>query len=139
MSSQEELEYKGNGWSKYQLMVLKQLEDHAKLLDNLNKQYNQISYDNKVAEINFNNWKEQLSKEIGVINKTVDRISTNLSDITNLEDEDSLGFRLRKIETEDVIQERMNGKAKALWGMIGAGVVFLGNILVQVAVTIWPK
>lgn len=139
MSSQEELEYKGNGWSKYQLMVLKQLEDHAKLLDNLNKQYNQISYDNKVAEINFNNWKEQLSKEIGVINKTVDRISTNLSDITNLEDEDSLGFRLRKIETEDVIQERMNGKAKALWGMIGAGVVFLGNILVQVAVTLWPK
>jgi lipid II:glycine glycyltransferase (peptidoglycan interpeptide bridge formation enzyme) len=138
-NDKEQLEYRGNGWSKYQLMVLKQLEDHAKLLDNLNKQYNQISSDNKIAEINFNNWKHELSKEINLINKSVDRISTNLSEITDLQDKDSIGSRLKKIETEDVFQERLNGKTKALWGMVGAAVVFLGNILVQVAVTLWPK
>ena len=51
--------YEGNGWSKYQLLVLQQLEDHNTVLQNLNKEVIDLKQQCAVVETENKMWKNK--------------------------------------------------------------------------------
>ena len=51
--------YEGNGWSKYQIMVLQQLDDHNSVLQNLNKELVEIKQSMAVSETELKMWRAQ--------------------------------------------------------------------------------
>jgi hypothetical protein len=81
--------YEGNGWSKYQLLVLQQLEDHNVILQNLNKEITNISTSFAVAAAEDEMWKNQTSTDIKALQSETDKI---------LYDEDGLCKRVIQIQ-----------------------------------------
>lgn len=120
--------YEGNGWSKYQLMVLQQLNDHNTLLQNLNKEIIDVKQNMAVSEAEFNMWKKQI---IELSEDTTEK----LDDI--LYDEGGISFRLSNIEKAKEIQEQASLKVKAAWAVYGAIVVFVLDALVRLFPIIW--
>ena len=53
-----------NGWSKYQLMVLQQLEDHTRVLQNLNKEIIAINQSLAVQQAETSMWKAQINASL---------------------------------------------------------------------------
>lgn len=104
--------YTGNGWSKYQLMVLNQLEDHTKLLTKLSEDLIQIQ---KRMEVDAaNNIHEK---------KHIDILKSNIYNI--LHDDNGINTRLKKIEQEKLVNIKANIKLKAIWSAGGALIVFI--------------
>lgn len=116
--------YEGNGWSKYQLMVLQQLEDHHKLLQNLNKDINEIRQANAVSDTELKMWRSQTMITVQKLEEEVDEI---------LYDEKGLNSKLSTIERELNIEEQASTKWKATLALYGSIAVFLLNAILQIA------
>lgn len=114
--------YEGNGWSKYQIMVLQQLDDHNKLLQNMNKDINEIKQLNAVSETELKMWRAQIMA-------TTQELETNVDYI--LYDEKGLNHKINTIERELDIEEQANTKWKASLALYGSVVMFIANIIVQ--------
>jgi len=114
--------YDGNGWSKYQLMVLQQLEDHSKLLHNLNKELTDMRQNNAVSEMELKMWKTGLMSSVSDIEESIDFIQN---------DEKGLINRVNKIEREIDVEEHANIRLKATWALYGSIAMFLSNIIIQ--------
>jgi len=107
----------GNGWSRYQIMVLQQLTDHTKLLQALMSEINTIKQQIAISDIVSKNWRDQADKSIGELKDDVEFI---------LEDEAGLNQRLKHIEETVKIEEKSSLKVKAFWGVLGGiAVVFV--------------
>lgn len=115
--------YEGNGWSKYQLMVLQQLNDHNTVLQNLNKEVVNINQLIAVAEAETKIWKTQTTSEISSLTKDVEHI---------LYDEKGLNSRFNTIERELDVEQQANTKNKAMWALYGTVIMFIANVLIQV-------
>lgn len=111
-------EYEGNGWSKYQIMVLQQLDDHNTVLQNLNKELVNIKQNLAVSETELKMWRAQTMLSIEKLTEDVDEI---------LYDESGLSYKIRALEKSNEVEERVSTKAKAIWAMIGAVVAFLAS------------
>jgi hypothetical protein len=116
--------YEGNGWSKYQLMVLQQLDDHNTVLRNLNKEIAEIKQSLAVSETEAKMWKTQVDQILKDFQHDVDGI---------LYDEKGIGKRLSDIEREIDVEEQANTKNKATWALYGSIAMFVMNIIVQIA------
>ena len=116
--------YESNGWSKYQLMVLQQLDDHTKVLQNLNKEIITINQSIAVQQAENVMWKAQIVSNLKELREEVDKI---------LYDEKGINQRVVTVERELDVEEQTNTKVKATWALYGsiAGVVV--NIIIQVA------
>ena len=53
--------YEGNGWSKYQMLVLQQLNDHNLVLQNLNKETAELKQTIAVSEAEAKIWNTQIN------------------------------------------------------------------------------
>lgn len=115
--------YEGNGWSKYQLMVLQQLEDHHKLLQNLNKDINEIRQGTAVSDTELKMWRSQIMITTQKLEEEVDHI---------LYDEKGLNSKLSTIERELNIEEQASTKWKATLALYGSIAVFLLNAILQI-------
>jgi hypothetical protein len=116
-------QYEGNGWSKYQLLVLQQLEDHHKLLENLNKDINELRQANAVSDTELKMWRSQTMITIQKLEEEVDEM---------LYDEKGLNSKVLTIERELNIEEQANTKWRATLALYGSIAVFLLNIIVQI-------
>lgn len=124
-------DYGGNGWSKYQLLVLQQLDDHNKVLENLNKEIIDLKQTMAVSESERRMWREQTTHSIEELKKKIQFI---------LYDEKGIGIRLNKIEREIDIDEQTRTRMKATWALYGAVVVFLFNFgakLIDILTKYW--
>ena len=120
--------YEGNGWSKYQLMVLQQLDDHNKVLQNLNKELIGFKQEFAVSEAEYRLWRAQTMV-------TLDEVSKKLTFI--LYDEKGLGNRVSAIEKDAHAEVQTKLKLKTLWALLGALFVFLGNAAIKFIELIW--
>jgi hypothetical protein len=117
-------QYEGNGWSKYQLMVLQQLEDHNQVLQNLNKEVASIKQTIAVSDTELKMWRAQIMTNVVEITKDLDGM---------LYDERGLTNRVANVERELDVEEQANTKHKATLALYGSIVLFIVNVLVQVA------
>jgi hypothetical protein len=120
--------YEGNGWSKYQLMVLQQLDDHNKVLQNLNKEIVDLKQTIAVSEAEQKMWKAQIISLSDNLTEKIDYI---------LYDDNSVASRLNKIEKNNEVQERTSMKIKAVWAFYGAILVFLIEFFGKILPFIW--
>jgi hypothetical protein len=104
----------GNGWSRYQIMVLQQLTDHTKLLQALMSEINTIKQQIAISDIISKNWRDQADKSIQELKEDVDFI---------MEDEGGINQRLRHIEENAKVEEKSTLKVKAFWGLLGGVIV----------------
>jgi len=116
--SLEKNNYEGNGWSKYQIMVLQQLDDHNKVLQNLNKELVEVKQTIAVSETELKMWRAQTMLSIEKLTEDVDEI---------LYDEGGLNYKLRALEKTSEVEERVSVKTKAMWAVYGAIIAFLIN------------
>jgi hypothetical protein len=112
-----------NGWSKYQLMVLQQLDDHTKVLQNLNKEIITINQSIAVQQAENIMWKAQIVSNLKELREEVDKI---------LYDEKGINQRVVTVERELVVEEKTNTKIKATWAFYGSIAVVAVNIIIQV-------
>lgn len=126
--SRERNGYEGNGWSKYQILVLQQLDDHNKVLYNLNKDINNLKQNIAVSETESKMWRTQTIS-------TLERLIKDVDDI--LYDDTGLNNKIRELQKTNEVKERVTTKSKALWAMVGAVVVFFVNILAKIAELLW--
>jgi len=115
--------YDGNGWSKYQIMVLQQLDDHNKLLQNFNKEISELKQTVAVSDTELKMWRAQIMK-------TVEELDTRTDFI--LYDDDGLTKRLRAVETSINVEEKAQTKIKTVWTLYVAIVMFLANVALQI-------
>jgi len=112
-----------NNWSKYQLMVLQQLEDHTKVLQNLNKEIITINQSIAVQQAENIMWKSQISANLKELRDEVDKI---------LYDEQGINYRIGTVERELVVEEQTNVKTKATWAFYGSMIAIVSNIIFQI-------
>jgi len=116
--SLEKNNYEGNGWSKYQIMVLQQLDDHNKVLQNLNKELVEVKQAMAVSETELKMWRAQTMLSIENLTEDVNQI---------LYDEGGLNYKLRALEKTSEVEEQVSVKTKAMWAVYGAIFAFLIN------------
>lgn len=115
-------DYDGNGWSKYQIMVLAQLEGHTKLLENLMNDLSGMNKTIAVSENEYKNWQKNVDRELVDIDKKMNFI---------LHDDRGVNSRLRFLEENGRVEEKSNLKLKAFWGIIGGALIVVINILIN--------
>jgi hypothetical protein len=120
----------GNGWSRYQIMVLQQLTDHTKLLQALMSEINTIKQQIAITDIVSKNWRDQADRSIQELKDDVEFI---------LEDEGGINQRLKSIEDNTKIEEKSSLKIKAFWGLLGGAVVVIIDVTIRVVSLIGSK
>jgi len=111
-----------NGWSKYQLMVLQQLEDHTRVLQNLNKEIIAINQSLAVQQAETSMWKAQINASLKELRDEVDEI---------LYGEKGIGQRIVTVERELDVEEQTDIKLKAVWALYGSVLAVIANVVVQ--------
>lgn len=111
-----------NGWSKYQLMVLQQLEDHTRVLQNLNKEIVAINQSLAVQQAETAMWKAQITASLKELRDEVDEI---------LYGERGIGQRIVSVERELDVEEQSNTKLKAMWALYGSVLAVIANVVAQ--------
>ena len=115
--------YEGNGWSKYQVMVLQQLDDHNKVLQNFNKEIADIKQTIAVSETELKMWRAQTMSDISSLTEDMEHV---------LYDEKGIGQKVALIEREMDVEEQSNTKTKATWALYGSIAMFIANLVIQV-------
>lgn len=121
-------QYEGNGWSKYQILVLQQLDDHNKVLQNLNKEIVELKQSCAVSDTEFKMWKTQVGSSLEQLSDDIDNI---------LYEENGLNFKVRNLEKKHEIEEKSDVKLKAMWAVFGAIIVFLVNAGAKIIEFFW--
>ena len=116
--------YEGNGWSKYQLMVLQQLEDHNRVLQNLNREIVDIKQTMAVTSTEAKHWRETTVNTLESVEKKISHV---------LYDESGIGQKVKRIERNLDVEEQATVKMKAMWAVYGAVAAFIINLIFQVA------
>lgn len=107
--------YQGNGWSQYQMYVLKQLDDHNKILEKLVDKLGHITTQLELRQ-----------QELDAVKKEFRSINDNLDVLA--EEDEKIAKVLQAIETDKVVAI----KTKAVWASIGGGAIAVLSILLQV-------
>jgi len=116
--------YEGNGWSKYQIMVLQQLEDHNRVLQNLNKEIVDIKQTIAVTAAETKHTKETTLEALESLQDKMTFI---------LHDDAGINQRVGKIERTLDVEEKTSLKLKATWAIYGAIIVFIVDLLFKFA------
>ena len=130
MNDQLNNQFDANGWSKYQLMVLQQLEDHTRVLQNLNKEIVAINQALAVQQAETVMWKNQITTALKELRDEVDEI---------LYDEKGIGQRIVTVERELDVEQQTDTKIKATWALYGSILVVVSNIVLQILSTYFAK
>lgn len=114
--------YEGNGWSKYQLMVLQQLEDHNEVLQNLNKEIVEIKQTMAVSDTELKMWRTTTMSDLKKIEQELDKA---------LYEDSGISSRVDVLEMNEEFRNRMAIKNKALWAGVGAGVACVVDLIIK--------
>jgi hypothetical protein len=114
MEEENESIYKGNGWSKYQIFVLKQLDDHNKILEKLVDKLSHITLQLEMRQ-----------KELDAIKDDFDDINKRLDLL--VEEDKKVGKKILDFETD----KNVNVRVKAIWIGVGGAIVGGVTLLLQ--------
>jgi len=106
--------YTGNGWSKYQMYVLKQLDDHNKILEKLVDRLSNITMQLEVRQ-----------REMDTIREEFREINDSLEKLT--EEDKKMEKQLQGHEIDKTVAT----KTKAIWMGIGGMVIGGITLLLQ--------
>jgi hypothetical protein len=110
-------DYEGNGWSKYQKLVMAQLEDHTRILDKINSDNNEIKQKLALMEQSTQIWRENITTKITELRNDVDYMWN---------DEKGFNARIKNLEDSIKIEQQSALKFKGSWALIGGiGVIVL--------------
>ncbi len=115
--------YEGNGWSKYQMLVLQQLKDHNAVLQNLNKEIVEVKQLNAVADAESKMWKIKVMSDLESLRSDVDK---------ELYEEHGMYKRLSKVERDLDLDDHLATKSKATLALYGSIAMFILNALIQI-------
>jgi len=115
--------YEGNGWSKYQMLVLQQLNDHNLVLQNLNKETAELKQNIAVSEAEAKIWNTQINSSLKSIQQDLD---------VELYEDGGFNKRISTIEREIDVEDHHNTKSKATLALYGSIVMFALNIIIQI-------
>lgn len=114
----EKMGYQGNGWSQYQIFVLKQLDDHGKFLERVAQRNSDTDLMIKMMQKEIEQNKEMMVKLEELLESFVKERSVDKE-------------KVAKLEKEQEFEERLKSKSKLVWGTIGAVVMGIFSILMQ--------
>ena len=118
-------EFESNGWSKYQMLVLAQLQEHKELFKSLMNDVNQIKQKNAIDEVTFKHWKTLIDQKCLEIEKKMAEV------VHAIDKEDGLEFRLDEIEDAKKTEDKIDIKMKGVWAAIGGGVIIVINVAIK--------
>lgn len=110
--------YQGNGWSQYQIFVLRQLDDHGKFLEKMSQKHNDTDLLIKLMQKEI----EQNTKIISKMEDLCDKFVTK-----NKKDEERIG----RLEKEKEFETRMESRSKVFWGTVGAVIMGVLSVIFQ--------
>jgi hypothetical protein len=119
-------EYESNGWSKYQMLVLAQLQEHKELFKSLMNDVNQIKQKDAIDEVTFKHWKAMIDQRCLEIEKEMAEVVHAIG-----KDDDGLEYRLDEIEDAKKTEEKVDLKMKGVWAAIGGGVIIAINVIIK--------
>lgn len=115
--------YEGNGWSKYQMLVLQQLNDHNLVLQNLNKETAELKQTIAVSEAEAKIWNTQINSSLKSIQEDLD---------VELYEDSGFNKRISTIEREIDMSDHHKTKSKATLALYGSVIMFALNIIIQI-------
>jgi hypothetical protein len=127
--NEDNARYEGNGWSKYQIMVLQQLEDHNRVLENLNKEVVNIKQQIAVSETEIKSWRSTAMSKLTILEEKMSHV---------LYDDTGLNRKISNMEKHFDVEEKVDTKIKAMWALIGAVAAVVINIATKF-VEYWMK
>jgi len=113
-----------DGWSKYQLLVLQQLEDHNIVLQNFNKEIISINKTIAVHEAELKMWKSRMVSD-------VEKLETSIEEI--LCDEQCVDQRLSLIEKNVHAEEQVEIQSKYRLTLYISILTVVLNVIIQAA------
>lgn len=122
-------EYDGNGWTRYQKLVLDQLDDHKELLKSIVGDINEIKQEMAVTSATRVVWCDSTDRSITELKNDVKYI---------LHDEKGVNQRLKTLEDSHKISEGAKMKFNAMWGFIGGGLVIVFDIVYKIYSSFHP-
>ena len=122
--------YEGNGWSKYQVMVLAQLRDQTELSKDVMEQLSEAREHRAVVDANMKNWIEQN-------NKRVDKLESQIEYVLN--SKNGINDRLSKLEQFEEISKATKVKIGGLWALIGGVIVVIIDVIFNLLGYFSPK
>jgi len=117
--------YKGNGWNKYQLLVMNQLKSHLTAIEKNAENHLKVKEDLQEMRIEDKLWK-----------KTADENFDKIKHALDAENEKSITHRLKKIEESAKVEDMSKMKIKAFWGLIGGFIIIAIDVIVK-AITLY--
>lgn len=127
--NEDVVRYDGNGWSKYQIMVLQQLEDHSRVLENLNREVVNIKQQIAVSDTEIKLWRSTAMSKLTILEEKMSHV---------LYDDTGLNKKISNIEKQFDIEEKVDLKIKAMWALIGAVAAVVLNVVTKFA-EYWMK
>ena len=114
-------DYEGNGWSKYQKLVMAQLEDHTRILEKINSDNNTRQQKLALIEQSTQIWRENITTKIIDLRSDVDYMWN---------DKEGFHNRIRVLEDNIKIEKESTLKFKGSWALIGGvGVILLDLVM----------
>lgn len=111
-----------NAWSKYQMLVMQQLEDYGKVLQNMNLELSRIRESFAVLEAQTDSWKEHNQEIIEDVKTKILELDQKLeSHRTNLK------FIEKELELDKRIAQ--HEKTRARWMLIVSLLIALLNVV----------
>lgn len=125
-------DYEGNGWSKYQMLVLAQLQEHKELFKEIVADIAQIKKKDAVDDANFIHWKSNIDKQCREVEEKITSIQVSIGK------EHGINDRLDDIEVEHKSNEKADIKIKGFWAAMGGIIIILINIIIKVVEILIP-
>ena len=122
--NEDAVRYDGNGWSKYQIMVLQQLEDHSRVLENLNREVVNIKQQIAVSDTEIKLWRGTAMSKLTILEEKMSHV---------LYDDTGLNKRVSDIQKHFDVEEKVDIKIKAMWALIGAVAAIVVNVASKIA------
>jgi len=115
-------DYEGNGWSKYQLLVLQTLTDHTSLIKSVHDEINELKKQAAVDSNEMSNWRKNYDSELDEFRDNCEEIKKKV---------ESVDHRLKNIEDDKILEKRVTIRNKATWGALGGLIIVVVDIVLK--------
>lgn len=111
-----------NAWSKYQMLVMQQLEDYGTVLQNINAELSKIRESFKVLETQTESWKEINKNDILGLKGHIENVEEQLEDFSK---------KFFLLEKELELEKRISAheKSRARWLLFVSLLIAVLNVV----------
>jgi len=115
-------DYEGNGWSKYQKLVMAQLEDHTRILEKIIVDNNDIKQKLALMDQFTQIWRTDATTKMIDLRSDINHMWNN---------EKGFNHRIKVLEDVHKIENESTLKFKGSWAIIGGVSVVVLDLLIK--------